>query len=137
MAARECYLAMMALDEQVQTISIEERRFVAEPIEVLEDIPLEEGNPEKFTRIGTSLKEKTMQDLVQFLRKNIDVFAWSHEDMLGIDPSVITHRLNVHPSSKPICQKKRVFAPERDNAIKEEVQKLTIVQFIREVYYPD
>ena len=57
--------------------------------------------------------------------------------MLGIDPSVITHRLNVHPSSKPICQKKRVFAPERDNAIKEEVQKLTIVQFIQEVYYPD
>ena len=128
---------MMALDEQVQTMSIEERRFVAEPIEVLEDIPLEEGNPEKFTRIGTSLKEKTMQDLVQFLRKNIDVFAWSHEDMLGIDPSVITHRLNMHPSSKPVRQKKRVFAPERDNAIKEEVQKLTIVQFIREVYYPD
>ena len=137
LAARDCYLAMMALDEQVQTMSIEERRFVAEPIEVLEDIPLEEGNPEKFTRIGTSLKKKTMQDLVQFLRKNIDVFAWSHEDMLGIDPSVITHRLNVHPSSKPIRQKKRVFAPERDNAIKEEVQKLTIVQFIQEVYYPD
>ena len=31
LAARECYLAMMALDEQVQTMSIEERRVVAEP----------------------------------------------------------------------------------------------------------
>ena len=41
--------------------------------------------------------------------------------MPSIDPSVITHRLNVYPSSKPVCQKKRVFAPERDNAIKEEV----------------
>ena len=57
--------------------------------------------------------------------------------MPGIDPSVITHRLNVYPSSKPICQKKRVFAPERDNAIKEEVQKLTTAKFIREVYYLD
>ena len=57
--------------------------------------------------------------------------------MWGIDPSVITHRLNVYPSSKPLRQKKRVFAPERDNAIKEEVQKLTMVKFIREVYYPD
>ena len=65
---------MMALDEQVQTMSIEERRFVAESTEVLEDIPLEEGNPEKFTRIGTSMKEKTKQDLVQFLRKS-NVFA--------------------------------------------------------------
>ena len=137
LAARECYLAMMALDEQVQMMSIEERRFVAEPTEVLEDVPLEEGNPEKFTRIGTSMKEETKQELVRFLRENVDVFAWSHEDMPGIDPSIITHRLNVYPSSKPVHQKKRVFAPERDNAIKEEVQKLTTAQFIREVYYPD
>ena len=64
LAIRECYLAMMALNEQVQMMSIEERRFVAEPIEVLEDISLEEGNPEKFTRIGTSMKKKTKQDLV-------------------------------------------------------------------------
>ena len=64
LAARECYLAMMALYKQVQMMSIEERRFVAEPIEVLEDISLEEGNLEKFTRIGTSMKEKTKQDLV-------------------------------------------------------------------------
>ena len=135
LTARECYLAMMALDEQVQTMSIEERKFVAKPTEVLEDIPLEEGNPEKFTRIGTSMKKKMKQDLVQFLRENIDVFAWSYEDMPGIDRNVITHRLNVYPSSKPVCQKKRVFALERDNAIKEEVQKLTIMQFIREVYY--
>ena len=55
MAARECYLAMMALDEQVQMMSIEERRFVAKPTEILEDVPLKESNPEKFTRIGTSM----------------------------------------------------------------------------------
>ena len=83
------------------------------------------------------MKEKTKQDLVQFLRENIEVFAWSHEDMPGINPNVITHRLNVYPSSKPVRQKKRVFAPKRDNAIKEEVQKLATTQFIREVYYLD
>ena len=75
LAARECYLAMLSVDEYMQTMNIEERRVAAEPTKVLEDIPLEEGNPEKFTRIGTSMKEKTKQDLVQFLRKSIDVFA--------------------------------------------------------------
>ena len=30
-----------------------------------------------------------------------------------------------------------MFAPERDNAIKDEVQKLMAAKFIREVYYPD
>ena len=57
--------------------------------------------------------------------------------MSGIDPSVITHQLNVYLSSKSVCQKKRVFALERDNATKEEVQKLTTTQFIPEVYYLD
>ena len=91
LAARECYLAMLALDEHVQTMRIEERRIVVEPTEVLEDVLLQEDDPKKFTRIGTGMKEKTKQDLVQFLRKSIDVFAWSHEDMPEIDPSVIAH----------------------------------------------
>ena len=43
----------------------------------------------------------------------------------------------MYPSPKLVRQKKRVFAPEWDNAIKEEVQKLTTTKFIREVYYPD
>ena len=50
-------------------MSIEERKVVTKPTEVLEDIPLEEGNPKKFTRIGTSMEEKTKQDLIQFFRK--------------------------------------------------------------------
>ena len=128
---------MMALDEQVQTMSIEERRVVVEPTEVLENVLLQEDHPDKFTRIGTGMKEKARKDLIQFLRKSIDVFAWSHDDMSGINLSVITRRLNMYPFSKPVHQKKRVFTPKRDKAIKEEVQKLSTAQFIKEVYYPD
>ena len=102
-------------------MNIEERRVVVESTEVLEDVPLDESNPERFTRIRTSMEKKTKQDLIQFLRKCIDVFPWSHEDMPRIDPSVITYHLSVYPSSKPVCQKKRVFAPKRDNVLKEEV----------------
>ena len=83
-------------------MNIKERRVVTEPTEVLEDVLLQENDPEKFTRIGTSMKEKVKKDLIQFLRKSVDVFVWSHDDMLGIDPNVITHRLNVYPSSKPV-----------------------------------
>ena len=35
LATRECYLAMLAMDEQVQMMNIEEKRMMAEPIEVL------------------------------------------------------------------------------------------------------
>ena len=71
-------MAMLAMEEQMQTMNIEERRIVAEPIEVLEDVqdvPLDESNLERFTRIETSMKEKMKQDLVQFLKKSINVFA--------------------------------------------------------------
>ena len=118
-------------------MNIKEKRVMAEVTEALENISLDENNLERYTRVGADLKEKTKQDLIRFLKKSIDVFAWSHEDMPGIDPNVITHRLNVYLSSKLVRQKKRVFAPERDNAIKEEVQKLTTVKFIREFYYLD
>ena len=111
----------------MQTMNIEERRMLAEPNEVLEDVPLDESNPKKFTRIGTSMEEKTKQDLVGFLKRSTYVFAWSHEDIPGIDPSVITHCLNVSLSYKPVHQKKRMFALERDNAIKEEVHKLVTI----------
>ena len=137
LAKRECYLAILAMDEQVQTMNIEERKVMAKPTKALEDIPLDENNPEKYTRVGADMEKKTKQDLLQFLKKSIDVFAWSHKDMPGINPSVISHCLNVCPSTKPVRQKKRVFATEREIAIKKEVQKLTRANFIREVYYPN
>jgi len=83
-------------------MNIEETRVVAEPTKALEDIPLDENNPERYTIVGADMEKKTKQDLVQFLKKSIDVFSWSHEDMPGIDPCVITHRLNVYPSFKPV-----------------------------------
>ena len=53
-------------------------------------------------RIGTLASVMVCQVFITFLKDNQDVFAWSHEDMLGIDPSVIVHRLNVLPSFPPI-----------------------------------
>ena len=50
---------------------------------------------------------------------------------------MITHRLNVSPSLKPIKQKRRSFAPERQKAINEEVGKLLQAGAIRGVEYPE
>ena len=56
--------------------------------------------------------------------------------MGGIDPTIITHRLNVSPSFKPF-KRKRSFTPERQKAINEEVGKLLKAWAIREVEYPE
>ena len=71
---------MLAMDEQAQAMNIEERRVVVEPTKALEDISLNEDDPRKSTRIVADLEWKIKKDLIHFLRENIDVFAWSHED---------------------------------------------------------
>ena len=137
MATCECYIAMLEMENYQPTMCIEEQRTMAESVEELEVVTLDESRPERTTRMGMLASQPIRQALASFLKMNQDVFAWSHDDMLGIDPSVIVHRLNVNPTSSPIRQKKRVFALERDKAIVEEVRKLLEAGFIREVYYLD
>ena len=137
MATRECYIAMLEMENHQQTMCIEKQRTMAEPMEELEVVTLDESRPERTTRMGMLASQPIHQALTSFLKMNQDMFSWSHDDMPGIDPSVIVHRLNVNPTSSPIRQKKRVFTLERHKAIAEEVKKLLEAGFIREVYYPD
>ena len=93
-------------------------------------IPLAPEDPEKVTFVGATLEEPLRGKLVKFLQENSDVFAWSAADMLGIEPKLITHKLNVDPNRKTVKQKKRSFALERQEAIKQEVEKLLEDGFI-------
>ena len=99
-------------------------------MEALETVILTEDETTKTMRIGMTLSLEMRTRLIQFLKKNLDVFAWSHEDMPGISPKVIQHKLNVNPERKPVQQRRRAFAPELDQAVTEEVTKLLTVGFI-------
>ena len=136
-AARECYIAMLEMENHQQTMYIEDQRTMAELVEELEVVTFNESRPKRTTRMGTLASQPIRQALASFLKMNQDMFAWSHDDMPGIDASVIVHRLNVNLASSPIRQKKRVFASERDKAIAEKVRKLPEIGFIQEVYYLD
>ena len=52
-AARECYMVMMEMDDQLQAMSIEEHRSTTEPVEKLEEISLDDSRPDQTTKIGT------------------------------------------------------------------------------------
>ena len=137
--ARECYSASMK-QKRVVNIYLDELDMRDEvltrpkPSEELEPVPLDD-DPEHLAYIGSKLAEDLKIPLTHFLRQNKDVFAWKQADMGGIDPTVITHRLNVSPSFKPVKQRRRSFAPERQKAINEEVCKLLQAGEIREVEY--
>ena len=92
--------------------------------------------PIQNPKVGKKLQQTLKDELVKFLKKNLDVFSWSHEDMPKINRRVIEHNFNVNPTKKSVQQKRRVFTPERNKAIVEKVEKLLTARFIREVYYP-
>ena len=137
--ARECYSASMK-QKTVDNISLDELEMSdevftrPEPSEELEPVPLDD-DPEHLAYIGSQLAKDLKGPLTHFLRYNKDVFAWKQADMGGIDPTVITHRLNVSPSFKPVKQKRRSFASDKKKAINEEVNKLLQAGAIREVEY--
>ena len=115
--ARECYSASMK-QKVVDSIYMDEldmRDEVStrlEPSEELEPIQLDD-HPEHLANVGSKLAKDLRSLLILFLKQNKDVFMWKQEDIEGIDPVIITHKLSVSPSFKPVKQKRRSFAPER------------------------
>ncbi|GJW48199.1 hypothetical protein Tco_0079845, partial [Tanacetum coccineum] len=88
--------------------------------------------PEQTITIGKQLPEHFKGRLRDLLRANVDVFAWTHDDMTGI-PRTITvkgnpfnteRKLNEYSHVKPIKQKRRGLGPDRSTAACKEVEEL-------------
>ena len=60
-----------------------------EKVETLEMVELVDEELTKMTIIGMNLNNQMKKELIQFLKENLDIFAWSHEKMLGIVAEVI------------------------------------------------
>jgi hypothetical protein len=70
------------------------------------------------------------------LRANIDVFAWQPSDIPGVPREVIEHHLAVCPHARPVKQKVRKQALERQQFIAEEIKKLEAAGLVRGVLHP-
>ena len=64
-------------------------------------------DPEKFFQIGSQLSHQEREELIEFLKRNIDVFAWNAYEAPGVDPEFICHHLKVNPLITPRKQPPR------------------------------
>ena len=67
-------------------------------MENLDEVQINSEFPDRVVLIGAQLTAPLHEELIALLYEHQDYFAWSHADMTGIDPSIITHRLQVGPS---------------------------------------
>ena len=92
---------------------------------------------EQYFQGGSQLPPLEKAELVKFLKANIDVFAWNAYDVLGIDPGLACHQLNVNPEAVPRKQPPRPSSKDHAKTIKTEVNKLKQAGAIKEIFYPE
>jgi len=81
--------------------------------------------------ISESLTFIEREKLIALIRKYIDVFAWSYEDMPGLDPQIAMHRLNIKPDAKPVQQQQRFVLTSRKLLKLRSINSSNIVSFVR------
>jgi hypothetical protein len=88
-------------------------------------VPLDPTAPEgKALRVSSTFDQKYEVVLVDFLRANANIFAWSPSDIPGISREVAEHSLDILPHSRVVQQWLRCFDEERPWAIEVELRKL-------------
>ena len=116
-----------------------EKKF-DEPTSVVEEPTKEinlgtEDDPRTII-ISLNLDPEEECALIKVLKEYNDTFAWTYEDMPGLDPALVEHRLPIKPGAKAVKQKLRRLHPKMDLQVKEEVDKLHKAKFIKVSLYP-
>ena len=91
-------------------------------------------DPERFFQIGAQIPLQEKEQLVELLRRNVDVFAWDAYEAPRLDPKFICYHLNVNPSVTPKRQPPRRPSKEHVEVVKSEVTKLKQAGAIKEVF---
>jgi hypothetical protein len=102
---------------------------------VLVNLGTEENKRE--IKIGAALEPEVKKKITQLLRDYPDVFAWSYEDMSGLDLKIVEHRIPTRPECPPVKQKLRRSRPDMALKIKAEVQKQIDAGFLMTTEYPE
>ena len=95
------------------------------------------SDEDKYFQVGAQLPPVEKEELVEFLKGNVDVFAWSAYEASRIDPDFICHQSNVSLGVVPRRQPPRCSSRENVEVVKEEVNKLKYTGAIKEAFYPE
>ena len=104
----------------LRMVKQEEKQIMPHEKEAVENVALEEG---KEVKIGTLIAKDTRQELIELLREFKDIFAWSYQDMPGLNTDIVVHHLPIRQDCKPIQQMLRRMRPDIILKIKDEVKK--------------
>ena len=99
----------------------------------LEEVNIGDTTQPRPIFMAKDLQATFKTKLTETLHEYRDVFAWSYEDMKGLDPQFYQHKINLSPHTIPVKQRRYRLNPNYAARVKEEIDKLLRVGFIRPV----
>ncbi|XP_071939945.1 uncharacterized protein [Coffea arabica] len=102
----------------------------------VKEVILDALKSDQAIRIEMNLLVHLKEEMINLLKEHWDVFTWIADEIVGVLPELMLHRLNVDLRARSVKQKKRHFGPERNKAISSEVDKLLLAKMIKEIQYP-
>ena len=89
----------------------------------------------KIVKISKLLSKENRKKYISLLKKFVDIFAWSYEDLKTYDTSIIQHKIPLKHDTKPFRQKLRRMNPALFPVIEKEVKKLLDAKIIVPLRY--
>ncbi|KAI5443040.1 hypothetical protein KIW84_011900 [Lathyrus oleraceus] len=124
------------LPEELTRLLKQEERVIQPHQESVEVINLGTEDAKREIKIGAALEDNVKKGLIELLQEYVDIFAWSYQDMPGLDTDIVVHHLPLKEGCPPVKQKLRRTRPEMAVKIKEEVQKQLDAGFLAVTNYP-
>ena len=88
--------------EELARLLRQEEKVIQPHQEAIEVINLGNEEVKKEIKIGAALRDEEKKGLIELLQEYVDVFAWSYEDMPGLDTDIVVHRLPLKPECSPV-----------------------------------
>ncbi|GAU31019.1 hypothetical protein TSUD_214550 [Trifolium subterraneum] len=89
------------IPDEIRRLLDQEKRTIQPHEEVIELINLGSEEEKKEIKIGASLEASVKGRVIVLLREYVDIFAWSYQDMPGLDPEIVEHHLPFKPECPP------------------------------------
>jgi hypothetical protein len=100
-------------------------------VDPLEEIDIGDGITLRPTFINKNMSLVHKDTIIKLLKENVDCFNWNYHEMPGLSRELVEHRLPINFGFRPYKQPARRFNPIIHDLVKESVERLLDVRFIR------
>ena len=109
--------------------SLEKEMTISQRVKAsqLEEVDLGTKDKPRPVNVAKEMPNEEKKPMVALLMDFRDVFAWSYEDMRGVDPQLYQHQIHFNTDARTVAQRRYRMNPNYVAKVTEEVDKLLTV----------